>query len=204
MTKKNIAFHFLFLFLVSIWIATILSTILNYSPTNQIASSSFLASNFALFYWLIAGVSAATSFTLGLDKLGIVEDLRVKIFGEDEGYEPSVHVSLPETPSEMSTLQSTVEEQFSTEESGSVALVAKVNSIIEREEKRKNPKKQKAFYLFGETDFKKCPHKFGFLGKSLTDKPIPDECFGCYRIIECFNKSGKPKKNKKPELSTVL
>ena len=204
MTKKNIAFHFLFLFLVSIWIATILNIILNNSPTNQIASSSFLAGNFVLFYWLIAGVSAATSFTLGLDKLGIIEDLRVKIFSESERFETGVHVTLSEAQSEMSTLKSTVEEPLPMEQGSSAAIVAKVNSIIEREEKRKNPKKQKAFYLFGETDFKKCQYKFGFLGKSLESKPIPDECFGCYRIIECFNNSGKPKKNKKPELPTVL
>jgi len=33
-----------------------------------------------------------------------------------------------------------------------------------------------------------CPHHFGYLKKLPADAPIPDECFGCHRMTDCFCK----------------
>jgi len=32
----------------------------------------------------------------------------------------------------------------------------------------------------------KCPHKFGYLGGLPKNRAIPDECFGCPKIVECL------------------
>jgi len=31
-----------------------------------------------------------------------------------------------------------------------------------------------------------CPHKFGYLRGLPKSRPIPDECFGCSKIVECL------------------
>jgi len=203
MNKKNIIFHFLLLLLICIWIITTLNVILNYQSTNQIAlsSSSLFAGYFGLFYWLIAGASAATSFALGLDKLGILEDFRGKIFGGGRGYEPEIYVALPEAQPIEYPVKSAAKKEVLID--NSAVVVAKVNRMI-REEKRRSRSKMKSFYLFGETDFKRCAHRFGFLGKGYEDKPIPDECFGCPRIIECCKQNKKLRKKGKSELPTTL
>ena len=203
MNKKNIIFYSLFLLLICVWLVTILNVILNYQSTNQIALSSLFAGYFGLFYWLIAGASAATSFTLGLDKLGILEDLREKIFGRGEGYEPEIYVALPESQPIEYPAKSAGKREVLIEQSSSSVLLAKVNRLI-KEEKSRSKDKMKSFYLFGEADFKNCQHKFGFLGKGYEDKPIPDECFGCSSIIECCKQSTKRRKKGKPELPTTL
>ena len=189
--------------LICIWIITTLNVILNYQSTNQIAlsSSSLFAGYFGLFYWLIAGASAATSFALGLDKLGILEDFRGKIFGGGRGYEPEIYVALPEAQPIEYPVKSAAKKEVLID--NSAVVVAKVNRMI-REEKRRSRSKMKSFYLFGETDFEKCQHKFGFLGKSHEDKPIPDECFGCPRIIECCKQNKNLRKKEKSKLATTL
>jgi len=32
-----------------------------------------------------------------------------------------------------------------------------------------------------------CPHFFGYLSRYPINQPIPEECFGCVRAIECMN-----------------
>jgi len=54
----------------------------------------------------------------------------------------------------------------------------------------------KAFFLFGETQFKNCQHKLGFLKKKLKNNPIPDECFGCPNLLDCFKSTKKINKQK--------
>jgi len=34
-----------------------------------------------------------------------------------------------------------------------------------------------------------CPHYFGYLRKLPKNVPIPDECLGCLRIVECLHSS---------------
>jgi hypothetical protein len=31
-----------------------------------------------------------------------------------------------------------------------------------------------------------CPHHFGFLGGLPKNRPIPEECFGCQKIVDCL------------------
>jgi len=45
---------------------------------------------------------------------------------------------------------------------------------------------QKAFFLFGETEFKSCKFKLGYLGSLPENKTIPKECLGCPQLVECF------------------
>lgn len=33
-----------------------------------------------------------------------------------------------------------------------------------------------------------CPHYFGYLRQYPSEQPIPDECFGCMKAIQCINK----------------
>ncbi len=37
-----------------------------------------------------------------------------------------------------------------------------------------------------------CPHYFGYLKKLPKNVPIPDECLGCLRIVECLHSSPVP------------
>ncbi len=37
-----------------------------------------------------------------------------------------------------------------------------------------------------------CPHYFGYLKKLPKNVPIPDECLGCLRIVECLHSSPLP------------
>ncbi len=39
-----------------------------------------------------------------------------------------------------------------------------------------------------QTSSLECPHHFGYLKKLPEDAPIPDECFRCSRMTECFCK----------------
>ena len=50
----------------------------------------------------------------------------------------------------------------------------------------KGTESKKSFFLYGEGKFAGCLHEFGYLGETVpTSVPIPDECFGCPRLIEC-------------------
>jgi len=32
-----------------------------------------------------------------------------------------------------------------------------------------------------------CPHSFGYLSGNPPNEPVPDECFGCPKAVECMN-----------------
>ena len=56
----------------------------------------------------------------------------------------------------------------------------------DRKFRERSKDEQKTFFLFGETEFKGCKFKPGYLGSLPKNKPIPDECFGCPKLVECF------------------
>jgi hypothetical protein len=58
---------------------------------------------------------------------------------------------------------------------------------VDQNDAEKERERLKAFYLFGgNTGFKQCLHEFGYLADILASrKPIPDECFGCSKLVEC-------------------
>jgi len=65
----------------------------------------------------------------------------------------------------------------------------------EKNQKKETDKQaKKAFFLFGERDFEGCPHKFKYLRTLPKNSPIPDECFGCPKILECLGPSKKKKR----------
>jgi len=63
-----------------------------------------------------------------------------------------------------------------------------------RNEKREIPKPEKTVAeAKAESASSKidCPHKFGYLHKLPKNTPIPDECFGCSKIVECLRKPNR-------------
>ena len=191
---NQLIFPVFFLSFLSLWLVLILDIVFkHFSPQASLSSVSPLAGFSGLLFWLVAIVAAATSFSFGLEKLGILADLRKRIYGKDEGYEPEIFLAVPTSQPSWSSTKSAGGR-------GSLVEQASVSKVIvkatEPEIKPKKMAKQrevqvkkakKAFYLFGEAEFEGCQHRFGYLGLH-DNKPIPDECFGCSRVIECFKK----------------
>lgn len=61
----------------------------------------------------------------------------------------------------------------------------------EEQKPKKDEEAKKSFFLFGERNFEGCPHKFGYLSSLPKNTPIPNECFGCPKIVECLRTSKK-------------
>ena len=75
------------------------------------------------------------------------------------------------------------------------SIRTKAHVETDKNQKKKNGKQAKrSFFLFGETSFEGCPHKFGYLRTLPKNTPIPDECFGCSKILECLGSSKKKKR----------
>ena len=74
---------------------------------------------------------------------------------------------------------------LSTEQNSQTPEISSINSPTNQIDPKKNKNNMKAFYLFGETEFNHCAYAFGYLGGTLKDKPVPDECFGCPKLVEC-------------------
>jgi type IV secretory pathway VirB10-like protein len=64
----------------------------------------------------------------------------------------------------------------------------------ENQKKETDKQAKKAFFLFGERKFEGCTHKFKYLRNLPKNAPIPDECFGCPKILECLGPSKKKKR----------
>jgi hypothetical protein len=144
---------------------------------------------FGLFYWIVVGVSALASCVIGLDKLGLLTDLWKKISNKNKN----------KNKSEAKPSKSKTEKKKQVINKQTSIPTGITNTNLTKKEKAT----KKAFYLFGETKFESCQHKFGYLENKLKNKPIPDECFGCPKLLDCSTKTKKSKK-KKPELTTIL
>ena len=48
----------------------------------------------------------------------------------------------------------------------------------------KKPQKSKTPQL--PADFQSCAHHFGYLKGLQKNKPVPDECFGCPKVMQCL------------------
>ena len=192
-------FPVLFLSFFSLWLILILDVILKLlSPQASLSSASMLGEFSGLLLWPVAIAAAATSFSYGLEKLGIIADLRKRIYGKDKSYEPEVFLAVPSSQPSWSSTKTAGKRGMLLEQASVSKVIIKANPVVETNEpvvktkKTLEPeeaimeKEKKAFYLYGDTKFEGCKHKFGYLGIH-EDKPIPDECFGCSRVIECFN-----------------
>ena len=89
-----------------------------------------------------------------------------------------------ENSEDNSKLEPTAKDRQSTEQTA-VTEHATVGLEGNLKGKVRSKEEMKAFFLFGETEFKGCPFKFGYLKSLPKNKPIPDECFGCPQILEC-------------------
>jgi len=67
----------------------------------------------------------------------------------------------------------------------SISTRARVE-VGENKKAKKEKEAKKSFILFGKRDFEGCPHKFGYLKNLPRNTPIPDECFGCPKVVECL------------------
>ena len=205
---NRLIFPVFFLSFFSLWLVLILDIVFKqFSPQASSSSVSPLAGFTGLLFWLVAIVAAATSFSFGLEKLGILADLRKRISGKDKGYEPEIFLAVPTSQPSWSSTKSAGGRGSLVEQASVSKVIVKATEpvikptepVIKPTEPVIKPKKmakqrevqvkktKKAFYLFGETKFEGCQHRFGYLGLQ-DDKPIPDECFGCSRVIECFKK----------------
>ena len=60
--------------------------------------------------------------------------------------------------------------------------------------------------------FQKCVHSFGYLRSLPKNTPVPDECFGCPKAMQCLfqneypeiSKSGKPTQSSKTEIANPM
>jgi len=51
----------------------------------------------------------------------------------------------------------------------------------------KNTKqKKKRFSTQPKNGTSRCPHGFGYLSRQDKNAPIPEECLGCSRLVECY------------------
>jgi Ca2+/Na+ antiporter len=103
----------------------------------------------------------------------------------------SIELEKPRTPTETSGNASGEVASAVQEEPAEVSQPEAnmpMGDVEETETKKNNRDKElkKAFFLFGEREFEGCPHKFGYLKSLRKNAPIPDECFGCPRILECL------------------
>jgi len=56
--------------------------------------------------------------------------------------------------------------------------------ILGEREKRMKPQ---AVSAPSQESERACPHHFGYLSGHPVNKPIPEECFGCLKAVQCVN-----------------
>jgi len=54
--------------------------------------------------------------------------------------------------------------------------------------------KQKTDKQQPQNGFQNCLHQFGYLKNLQKNTPVPDECFGCPKVMECLFPNEQPKK----------
>jgi hypothetical protein len=64
--------------------------------------------------------------------------------------------------------------------------IPSMNMKASEKDNNKSKDRMKAFFLFGETEFDHCKFELGYLKSLPKNKPIPDECCGCPKILECI------------------
>lgn len=188
MNVKRLIFPAFFLLFFSFWLILVLNVVLRLStPQVILPSASPFEAFFGLLYWLVAILAAATSFSFGLEKLGILSDLRNRIQGKEKGWEPEVFMGMLDSQPPSSPTKASGEGDLLLEQTNVFKVITKVDEPEKQKEEHIEKDKMKSYYLFGgETEFEGCQHKFGFLAIDES-KPIPDECFGCPKVIDCFN-----------------
>jgi len=58
--------------------------------------------------------------------------------------------------------------------------------ILEKPETTSKPSKNKLSAKQSSMDFQKCIHHFGYLRNLPQNTSVPDECFGCPKVMRCL------------------
>lgn len=61
--------------------------------------------------------------------------------------------------------------------------------LMTKREREKNKLRAKERSAAETETTQECLHFFGYLAEHPRNQPIPDECFGCTRAMECINKN---------------
>jgi len=57
---------------------------------------------------------------------------------------------------------------------------------LEKSEIRDHGAKKKLFLKESSSGFQECVHHFGYLRNLPQNTPVPDECFGCPKVMQCL------------------
>jgi hypothetical protein len=144
-------------------------------------TSAILPSQFIMALFLVSAVlSSIPAMLIGLHFLGI--DVRIR---KDKLLIPTSQKDyIKETEEDHSKYESICKDWSLTEQTA-VTEPAVVGLEGTLKGKVRSKEEKKAFFLFGEAEFKGCTFKLGYLKSLPKNKPIPDECFGCPQILEC-------------------
>ena len=61
--------------------------------------------------------------------------------------------------------------------------------------------KSKSYAAKSQTGLQKCVHSFGYLRSLPKNTSVPDECFGCPKIMQCLFQKSNPKISKSSTLT---
>jgi hypothetical protein len=185
--------YFLFFSCFTVWIVLILSV---YFPIGTWITPRIFSNNFMLSIFIGSAVlSSIPAMFIGLDFLGV--DFRLRQGKQNyRNTLPLIRIRKSEPKPRSKTVSDSVKELETSKDSlliepteGTKSAFAELEVDAKADNKNKDDKK--AFFLFGETEFKGCTFKMGYLKSLPKNKPIPDECFGCPQILECIALSGK-------------
>ena len=195
----------------SIWLVLILTTsfLSERGTTPSIFPNYFMS---ALFVGS-AVLSSIPAMLIGLDFLGINFQIRrgkpkssdalplistrrhklrpVQTSSIDSAKEPETKKAQNHLGNEEETsICNSTGEDWSVPEQTALTNDASIETKSVRKCSKRSKDGAKAFFLFGETEFKGCAFKPGYLKSLPKNKPIPDECFGCAQILDCVGLSG--------------
>lgn len=200
MTPKQTKLAYILLFsFFALWLALILAAF--FSSGNWTTAIVFNNRFMLTLFGAAAVLSSVSSMLLGLEFLGFNFWLRkpkpekVLVSNGTQAFKRRKGKSVSRRPSE--EVEDNVKvmgvgsEQLLIGQNVETAAVTTVNLEANQREDVRSKDRLKAFYLFGETDFDRCSREFGYLGEMGKNKPIPDDCFGCPKIIECMKTSQK-------------
>jgi hypothetical protein len=94
--------------------------------------------------------------------------------------------SLEESVEDNIKFKTTSKDTLSTRQNNGPSQIASMNMKANQKDNSKSKDRMKAFFLFGETEFDHCKFELGYLKSLPKNKPIPDECCGCPKILECI------------------
>lgn len=198
--KRGKPAYLLLLSCVALWLGLIVSAFFSSGQWNT--TIVFANQTMLTLFEGAAILSSILSLLLGLDFLGISlrrrkpnQSLKISFPPRTPSYMQEYEIPTAkrprEKPEEFRFSGSASQKSFPDERGFETATTGAVSMAEYQDDDNKKRDTMKAFYLFGETEFNRCVHEYGYLGTSWKNKPIPDECFGCPKLIECVAPANK-------------